>query len=217
MRASVAGNVLTYTDNQPAAATVSYYVKAKDAAGNVSAASNMVTRTGSGGGGTGTNLALNKPITASSNEYIYAASNANDGSLSTYWEGGANRYPHTLTVDLGSNADISSVVLKLNPDSQWGTRTQTIQVLGHDQNSNAFTNLVSAAQYTFNPATGNTVTIPVTAKVNAVQLRITANTGSSGGQIAEFQVIGTPASNPDLTITGMSWTPVNPWKPTALY
>ncbi|EFU43048.1 hypothetical protein PVOR_04748 [Paenibacillus vortex V453] len=210
VRASVAGNVLTYTDNQPAAATVSYYVKAKDAAGNVSAASNTVTRTGSGGGGNGTNLALNKPITASSNEYIYAASNANDGSLSTYWEGSANRYPHTLTVDLGSNADISSVVLKLNPDSQWGTRAQTIQVLGHDQNSNAFTNLVSAAQYTFNPATGNTVTIPVTAKVNAVQLRITANTGSSGGQIAEFQVIGTPASNPDLTITGMSWTPVNP-------
>ncbi|WP_339292239.1 discoidin domain-containing protein [Paenibacillus sp. FSL W8-0187] len=167
VRASVAGNVLTYTDNQPAAATVSYYVKAKDAAGNVSAASNTVTRTGSGSGGTGTNLALNKPITASSNEYIYAASNANDGSLSTYWEGGANSYPHTLTIDLGSNSDISSVVLKLNPDSQWGTRTQTIQVLGHDQNSTTFTNLVSAAQYTFNPALGNTVIIPVAAKVSA--------------------------------------------------
>ncbi|KAF9120765.1 hypothetical protein BGX30_002964 [Mortierella sp. GBA39] len=168
LRASVAGSALTYTDNQPASATVSYYVKAKDAAGNVSAASNTVTRTGTGGG-TGTNLALNKPITASSNEYIY-----------------------------------------LNPDSAWGPRTQTIQVLGHDQNSTSFTNLVSSAQYSFSPASGNTVTIPVTATASDIQLKFTANSGSTGGQVAELQVIGTPAPNPDLTITGMSWTPASP-------
>lgn len=210
LRASVAGNVLTYTDSQPTTTTVSYYVKAKDAAGNVSQASSTVTRTGSGGGGTGTNLALNKPMSASSNEYIYYASNANDGSLTTYWEGAGGSYPNTLTVDLGANADISSIVLKLNPDSAWATRSQTIQVLGHDQNSSNFVNLVSSASYTFNPASGNTVTIPVSATANTVQLKITANTGSSGGQIAELQVIGTPAANPDLTITGMSWTPASP-------
>lgn len=130
--------------------------------------------------------------------------------MTTYWEGAGGTYPNTLTVDLGSNADISSVVLKLNPDSQWSTRTQNIQILGRDQGATSFTNLVSAANYTFNPASANTVTIPVTAKVSAVQLRITSNTGSSGGQIAEFQVIGTPAANPDLTITGMSWSPANP-------
>ncbi len=209
LRASVAGNVLTYTDSQPATATVSYYVKAKDSAGNVSQASSTVTRTGSGGG-TGTNLALNRPMTASSNEYIYYAANANDGSLTTYWEGAGGSYPNTLTVNLGANANVSSIVLKLNPDSAWATRSQTIQVLGHDQNSSNFVNLVASASYTFNPASGNTVTIPVSATASAVQLRITANSGSSGGQIAEFQVIGTPASNPDLTITGMSWTPASP-------
>ena len=46
LRTSVAGNVLTYTDSQPATATVAYYVRAKDAAGNESATSNTVTRTG---------------------------------------------------------------------------------------------------------------------------------------------------------------------------
>lgn len=209
LRASVAGSALTYTDNQPASATVSYYVKAKDAASNVSAASNTVTRTGTGGG-TGTNLALNKPITASSNEYIYVPANANDGSLTTYWEGAANAYPNTLTLGLGANANISSIVLKLNPDSAWGPRTQTIQVLGHDQNSTSFTNLVSSAQYSFSPASGNTVTIPVTATASDIQLKFTANSGSTGGQVAELQVIGTPAPNPDLTITGMSWTPTSP-------
>lgn len=209
LRASVAGSALTYTDNQPASATVSYYVKAKDAAGNVSAASNTVTRTGTGGG-TGTNLALNKPITASSNEYIYVPANANDGSLTTYWEGAANAYPNTLTLSLGANANISSIVLKLNPDSAWGPRTQTLQVLGHDQNSTSFTNLVSSAQYSFSPASGNTVTVPVTATASDIQLKFTANSGSTGGQVAELQVIGTPAPNPDLTITGMSWTPASP-------
>src|SRR5262249_38729410 len=31
-----------------------------------------------------------------------------------------------------------------------------------------------------------------------------------GGQVAEFQVVGTPAPNPDLVVTGSSWTPTSP-------
>ncbi|GAA1112948.1 hypothetical protein GCM10009630_07610 [Kribbella jejuensis] len=61
LRTSVTG--LTYTDNQPTNVSVSYYVRAKDAAGNQSPNSNTVTRNGSGG--PGSNLALHKPITAS--------------------------------------------------------------------------------------------------------------------------------------------------------
>ncbi|WP_085278885.1 carbohydrate-binding protein [Paenibacillus barengoltzii] len=207
LRGSVSGTTLTYTDSQPASATVSYYVVAKDAAGNVSPPSNTVTRNGTGGEA-GTNLAIGKTITASSSTYIYVADNANDNDVSTYWEG--NGHPSTLTVDLGANANITAIVLKLNPSSEWATRTQTIQVLGHDQNSTTFTNLVSAASYTFNPATQNTVTIPVSATVSQVQLRFTANSGAPGGQVAEFQIFGTPAPNPDLTITNLSWSPTTP-------
>ncbi|MGW3933772.1 discoidin domain-containing protein, partial [Streptomyces microflavus] len=47
--ASVAGNVTTYTDTRPAGQTVVYHVRAKDAAGNVSANSNTVTRAGDTG------------------------------------------------------------------------------------------------------------------------------------------------------------------------
>ena len=65
--------------------------------------------------------------------------------------GRAGAYPSTLTVALGANATISTVVLKLNPDSAWGTRTQTIQVLGREQSSSTFTNLVAAATYTLQP------------------------------------------------------------------
>ncbi|MEV6985776.1 CARDB domain-containing protein [Sphaerisporangium sp. NPDC051017] len=207
LRGTVAGNVLTYTDDQPDTATVSYHVTAKDAAGNESDPSNTVTRTGSGGGGT--NLALGKPITANGSVFTFVPANANDDNLATYWEGAAG-YPNTLTVQLGANADINQVVVKLNPDSIWGPRTQTIQVLGREQSATAFTGLTNATQYSFNPASGNTVTIPVTGRVADVQLKYTGNSGAPAGQAAEFQVIGTPAPNPDLTVTGLTWSPTSP-------
>lgn len=100
--------------------------------------------------------------------------------------------------------------MKLNPAAAWSTRTQTIQVLGHNQSTGTFSSLVPAAVYTFNPASGNTVTIPVTATVSELQLKFTANSGSSAGQVAELQIIGTPGANPDLTVTGMSWSPSAP-------
>ncbi|WP_320069118.1 discoidin domain-containing protein [Micromonospora sp. RTGN7] len=212
LRGSVAGTVLTYTDNQPASATVSYHVRARDAAGNQSANSNTVTRTGSGTGGT--NLAVGKPITASSYVHTFVATNANDNNAATYWE--SNGQPGTLTVQLGANAAVSSVVLRLNPDSSWGPRTQTVQVLGREQSASAFTSLAGAASYTFNPASGNTVTIPVSATAADVRLNITANSGAPGGQVAEFQVIGTPAANPDLSVTGLSASPASPTETDAI-
>ncbi|MFB7186029.1 CARDB domain-containing protein, partial [Streptomyces sp. NPDC056230] len=208
LRGSVAGNVTTYTDTQPASVTVTYVVRAKDAAGNKSGNSNSVTRNGSGS--TGSNLAVGKEISASSVVHTYVAANANDNSVTTYWEGAGGSYPNTLSVKLGANADISSLVLKLNPDNAWSARTQTIEVLGREQNATSFTGLVAAKSYTFDPASGNSVTVPVTARVADVQLKFTANSGSSAGQLAEFQVIGVPAPNPDLEVTGLTATPAAP-------
>ncbi|MCG5435516.1 discoidin domain-containing protein [Micromonospora foliorum] len=208
LRGTVNGSTLTYTDSQADSATVSYYVRAKDAAGNQSANSNTVTRTGTGNPPTGSNLATGKPITASGYVHTFVATNANDNNVATYWEGNGN--PSTLTVQLGANASLSQVVVKLNPDSAWGTRTQNITVLGRDQGSSSFTTLVGAANYTFNPGSGNTVTIPVSGAAADVRLSIASNTGAPAGQVAEFQVFGTPAPNPDLTVTGMSFSPSAP-------
>ncbi|MFE3904867.1 discoidin domain-containing protein [Streptomyces sp. NPDC059153] len=208
LRGGVTGDVTTYTDTQPASATVTYVVRAKDAAGNQSGNSNSVTRNGSGSAGS--NLAVGKQISASSVVHTFVAANANDNSVTTYWEGAAGSYPNTLTVKLGANADISSLVLKLNPDNVWSARTQTIEVLGREQSATSFTGLVAAKSYTFDPASGNSVTVPVTARVADVQLKFTANSGSSAGQLAEFQVIGVPAPNPDLEVTGLTATPAAP-------
>ncbi|MBP2477108.1 hypothetical protein JOF53_005980 [Crossiella equi] len=205
LRSSVAGNVLTFTDTQPVSATVTYHVRARDAAGNTSPNSNPVTRTGTDAG---TNLAQGKPIAASSTVHTFVAANANDNNVQTYWEGGG--YPATLTVSLGANADISSVVLKLDPSSAWGRRTQTLEVLGRGQDGGEFKPLAASAQHVFDPASGNTVTIGATGRAADVQLRFTGNTGAPSGQVAEFQVIGTAAPNPNLTVTGSSWTPATP-------
>lgn len=162
---------------------------------------------GSGATG-GADLAVGKPITGSSHTHTYVAANANDNNLQTYWEGGA--YPNTLTVQLGANADLTSITLKLNPDPAWARRTQTIQVLGREQSATGFTSLAGQATYTFDPATGNAVTIPVTARAADVQLRITANSGAPGGQVAEFQIFGTAAPNPDLTVANLASNPAAP-------
>ncbi|NEB76613.1 APHP domain-containing protein [Streptomyces sp. SID14478] len=155
------------------------------------------------------NLALNKPIEASSSTQNYFAPNANDGATNTYWEAGGS--PSTLTVKLGADADLASVVLKLNPDPAWATRTQSIEVLGREQSASGFGSLKARADYTFNPsANQNTVTIPVSGRYADVQLKISSNSSGYGGQIAEFQVNGTAAPNPDLTVSGLTWKPAQP-------
>ncbi|MEU1945314.1 discoidin domain-containing protein, partial [Streptomyces sp. NPDC020125] len=53
----------------------------------------------------GTNLALRKPIEASSTTQNYIAANANDGSTASYWE--ANGQSSTLTAKLGADADLT--------------------------------------------------------------------------------------------------------------
>ncbi|MET8168243.1 CARDB domain-containing protein [Streptomyces sp. NPDC005329] len=156
----------------------------------------------------GTNLARNKPAEATSTAQTYAAANATDDSVATYWE--AAGHPSDLTVKLGADADLTGVVVKLNPDPVWAARTQTIQVLGRQQSASGFTSLAAAKSYSFSPASGNTVTVPVSGRWSDVRLHFTANSGAPGGQVAEFQVVGTAAPAPDLTVTTLDWTPAAP-------
>ena len=143
------------------------------------------------GGGAGvtstTNLALNQPATASSSyQTTYAASNVTDGSTSTYWESTDNALPQWFQVDLGSSTTVGRIVLDLPPT--WTTRTQTITIQDSADGTN-YTTLAPSAGYTFNPSTGNTVTVTFSAaSVRYVKLTFTANTGWPAGQLSELQV-----------------------------
>ncbi|MFJ7083178.1 CARDB domain-containing protein [Streptomyces griseus] len=156
-----------------------------------------------------TDLARGKTVTASGSHGEFPAANANDGKVDSYWE--SNGLPADLTVKLGADADLESVVVKLNPDPIWASRTQDIQVLGRAQDGTAFTSLRARAGYAFDPSgNSNTVTIPVDGRVADLQLRFFSNTGAPGAQVAEIQVLGTAAPNPDLTVSALSWSPSAP-------
>ena len=150
-----------------------------------------VPLTGTGTGSTTTNLALNRPITASGYTQNYVPANANDGNTSTYWESVDGSWPATLTVDLGSTQTLGSTVIDLPPSSAWQTRTQTLSVLG-STNDSSWTSIVASATYTWNPSTGNTVTInfPAGTSYRYVQLNFTANNVQNGAQVSEWQIFG---------------------------
>ncbi|WP_421742726.1 CARDB domain-containing protein [Cellulomonas sp.] len=150
----------------------------------------------------GTNLAQGRPITGSSVQQSYVATNAVDGSTSTYWEGAPGAYPSNLTVTLAAQSSLTGVVVKLNPDPAWGNRTQTFAIEGRT-GGGAWSQLKASAAYAFSPSTGNTVTVPVSGDATDVRLVFTANTGSSNAQVAELQVFGTgtpPPVGPDLQV-----------------
>ena len=98
-------------------------------------------------------------------------SNVTDGNTSTYWEStdGAG-YPQTITVNLGSVQSIGSITLDLPPSTTWSTRTETLSVLG-STNGTTFSQIVASAGYTFNPSTGNTVTISLPSGTSAQYVR----------------------------------------------
>lgn len=157
-----------------------------------------------------TDLAADRPVTASSTQWTYVAANANDQDTSTYWEGAGGQYPSTLDVTLESAADLDDVVVRLPPAAVWGPRTQTFEVQGRTGADDAWATLAPSDSHDFSPTTGNTVTVPVDGTAREVRLRFTGNTGSGNGQVAELQVLGAPAANPNLTVTGVSADPASP-------
>ena len=194
LRGSVAGTVLTYTDTQPATATVSYHVKARDAAGNESAASNTVTRTGTAAAG------RHQPGGGQADRGVVGDPHVRRHQRQRQRRGdllGGQRVPGEPDRQAGRQRHHVVGRGQAEPGHRRGaTRTQTFSVLGREQSSSSFTTMVGSATYTFNPATGNTVTIPVSATAADVRLSFTANTGAPSGQVAEFQVIGTAGTEP---------------------
>ena len=135
-----------------------------------------------------TNLALNQPTSSSGYVQTYAPGNTVDGNTSSYWESTNNAWPQWLQVDLGSTKGISKIVLNVPPATSWATRTETLSVLGSTDGS-TFSTIVGSAGYTFNPSTGNTVTITFTStNTRYVRLNFTGNTGWPAGQVSEFQI-----------------------------
>ncbi|WP_229885853.1 discoidin domain-containing protein [Streptomyces subrutilus] len=133
----------------------------------------------------GTNLAQGRPAADTGHSQGYVAGNVTDGNPGTYWESANNAFPQSVTVDLGAQRTVGRLVLRL--PAAWGTRSQTLSVLGSADGS-AWSTLKALAGYTFAEGSG-TVTVPLST-ANARHLRVvfTANTGWPAGQLSELEV-----------------------------
>lgn len=184
------GTSFTVTGLSPSTA-YTFEVVTTDAAGNLSQPSNQVSVTTDAGSGT-TDLALHKPTSESSHTQVHGSGNATDGDPNSYWESASNAFPQWLQVDLQAATGIRRLVLNLPPSTAWGTRTQTLTVLGGTE-VGTFTTLLPSANCTFDPATGNTATLTLPASVTTryVRLNFTANTGWPAGQCSGLQIFST--------------------------
>jgi hypothetical protein len=159
--------------------------------GNPTGGTSSGTTNGGTSGGTtppaGGNLALGRPATDTGHADVYVAGNAVDGNATTYWESANNAFPQSLTVDLGSAQTVGRLVLKLPPATAWATRTETLSVLGSTDNG-TYSTLKASAGYTFNPASGNAVTVTLTPRsTRYLRLTFTANTGWPAAQLSELE------------------------------
>ncbi|MFG2043316.1 choice-of-anchor D domain-containing protein [Dactylosporangium sp. NPDC048998] len=188
---------VTFTPTVQGAQSAVYSITGDDGQGAVA-----VQLTGTGVPPTNTtNLAAGKTATAQSTQGGYPAGNVTDADPNSYWESANNAFPQWVQVDLGASASVGKLTLRLPPQSAWATRRQTLSVLS-SVDGNAWTTVVGAADYVFDPATGNTVSITfpaVTARY--VRLNITANTGWPAGQLSSFEVYGTSGGTATLALS----------------
>jgi F5/8 type C domain len=136
-------------------------------------------------------LALHRPVTASSYTEVYYPANITDGNTRTYWES-QKVFPQSITVDLGAATGISKIVLALPPFADWNSRVQTLEIYGSLASATPAFTIVPSAPYTFNAATNHDeVTInfaPVTTRY--VTVYFTANAGWPAAQLAEIFIYG---------------------------
>lgn len=165
------------------------------------------------GGGPAPNLAAGRPTTASSSNGPFVAANAVDGNQGSYWESAGSSFPQWIQVDLGAAASVNRIVLRL--PAGWGSRTQTVAVQG-SANGATFNTIVAAAGRTFDPGSGNqvSITFPATG-TRYLRVAITGNTGWPAAQLAEFEAYGVaglpdnpPTAPTNLTVTGRTATSV---------
>ncbi len=130
------------------------------------------------------NVALNKPATSQSDEYIYVASKANDpdGTNSSYWA--ASPYPRWWKVDLGDVYDISSIVIRNYVDNYRYYRYNIEASI----DNNTFTQIVSKTNNNIATDAGDSYNVTATARY--LRVNMTHNSSNIGVHITDFRVYG---------------------------
>lgn len=174
----------TKSKHSPSPSSSSLSAQAEPSASAGSAGSGTPPTFGPGGA----NLAAGRSVTDSGHQDGFVASNAVDGNTGTYWEGPENRFPAWFAVDLGSKISVGRVVIALPSSPDWSARSQTLMISESD-NGGYYRRLVSLQTYTFDPASGNQVTITFNpTSTRYLALMFTSNSAWPAAQMAELGV-----------------------------
>lgn len=135
-------------------------------------------------------LALGRPVTATSSKQQYVPGNIVDGDVASYWEStnGPSVFPQTVTIDLGTVTTVGRLQFALPQVADWNQRTQTITVLGAGADGN-FTTVVGSRGYAFDARTGDATGVSFSpVHIRYIQLVFTANSGWPAAQLSELGV-----------------------------
>lgn len=137
----------------------------------------------------GENIAPGKTVSENGHTQVYHCRNINDGETLTYWEGRADDYPNEITFDMEESVAVSGARILLNPRSNWGARTQDVEVQISDDNEN-FSTVYPKTTLSFDPNSGNHAYMEFDTMIEARYIRFVfyANTGATGGQAAEIEI-----------------------------
>jgi hypothetical protein len=136
----------------------------------------------------GDNLAEGKSVDAGEHTEVFAAENAVDGDLNSYWE--SKGVPADITIDLASVYDIQTVIVRLNPVPIWEARIQSFEIL-ISTDGTLFNTVAADERYEFDPDTGNLARVDFdTVSAQFVRLSFSSNSSgrSNGAQAAEIMV-----------------------------
>lgn len=137
----------------------------------------------------GPSLTYQKPIVDSTEHNdVYVVGNVVDGSTdgSSYYE--SKTTPAHIVIDLQEVTTMHVLVLALCPELVWNTRVQNIEISVSDSNLNysstttQFTVIKEAADYTFDPKEGNSVTFSFDEGISLRYLKIVINSNSINGE-----------------------------------
>lgn len=134
------------------------------------------------------NVAVGQKVFATSmTAEPFAPEFAVDGDPYTYWESTSQKFPQSLTLDLGAEKTISKLILKLPPQDAWEARDQEIEVLV-SADGNTFRTLIPSKAYTFDPKKANEVVIELgETHTRFVRLTVVTNTAWPAAQISEVE------------------------------
>ena len=150
------------------------------------------------------NVALNKPVTVSSEQASNPGSNLVDGDPDSRWS--ASGFPQWVQVDLGSTHSISSTELVCFSDRAYQFIVEV------STNGSSYSTIVDRSSNT----TPGTNSAPITdnfAAVDARYVKITVSGAASytGSWVSleEFRVFGTEGAGQSVPVTGVSVTPAS--------